>query len=98
MLSFGSAIMVRSLSQGSGDGAQCGGHVGGRSGILPLRCSTCSDRGDIHRELTKTDPGYYFRPHKTILVAHGCRWRREFLFCGDHRATLPLTTAVMQNQ
>ena len=25
-------------------------------------------RGDPHRELPKTDPGYYFRPHKTILV------------------------------
>src|SRR5579859_3588435 len=25
-------------------------------------------RGDHRRELPKTDPGYYFRPHKTLLV------------------------------
>jgi hypothetical protein len=46
-------------------------------------------RGDIHRELDKTDPGYFFRPHKTILVRTVADGGRSFYFCGGHRATLP---------
>lgn len=46
-------------------------------------------RGDPHRELDKTDPGYYFRPHKTILVRTVADGGESFYFAGDHRATLP---------
>ncbi len=46
-------------------------------------------QGDIHHELPKTDPGYYFRPHKTILVRTVADGGESFYFCGDHRATLP---------
>jgi len=46
-------------------------------------------RGDPHRELEKTDPGYYFRPHKTILVRTVADGGESFYFSGDHRATLP---------
>jgi hypothetical protein len=46
-------------------------------------------RGDIHRELDKTDPGYYFRPHKTILVRTVADGGQSYYFCGNHRATLP---------
>ncbi len=45
--------------------------------------------GDIHRELPKTDPGYYFRPHKTILVRTVADGGESFYVCGDHRATVP---------
>jgi hypothetical protein len=45
--------------------------------------------GDIHRELPKSDPGYYFRPHKTILVRTVADGGESFYVCGDHRATLP---------
>ena len=45
--------------------------------------------GDIHRELPKTDAGYYFRPHKTILVRTVAEGGRSMYFCGDHRATFP---------
>lgn len=45
--------------------------------------------GDIHHELPKTDPGYYFRPHKTILVRTVADGGESFYFCGDHRATMP---------
>ena len=45
--------------------------------------------GDIHRELPKTDPGYYFRPHKTMLVRTVADGGESFYFCGEHRATLP---------
>jgi len=46
-------------------------------------------RGDVHRELPKTDPGYYFRPHKTILVRTVADGGDSMYFCGDHRATFP---------
>ncbi len=46
-------------------------------------------QGDIHDELPKTDPGYYFRPHKTILVRTVADGGESFYFCGDHRATVP---------
>ena len=45
--------------------------------------------GDIHRELPKSDPGYYFRPHKTILARTVADGGESYYFCGDHRATLP---------
>jgi hypothetical protein len=45
--------------------------------------------GDIHKELSKDDPGYYFRPHKTILVRTVADGGRSMYFCGDHRATFP---------
>ena len=54
------------------------------------RCSIWRlSRGTIHRELPKTDPGYYFRPHKTILVRTVADGGASFYFCGDHRATFP---------
>ena len=46
-------------------------------------------RGDFRRELPKTDPGYYFRPQKTILVRTVADGGESFYFCGEHRATLP---------
>ena len=46
-------------------------------------------QGDIHRELPKTDPGYYFRPYKTILVRTVADGGESYYFCGDHRATFP---------
>jgi hypothetical protein len=45
-------------------------------------------QGDIHHELPKTDPGYYFRPHKTILVRTVAEGGESFYICGDHRATV----------
>ena len=46
-------------------------------------------RGDFRRELSKSDPGYYFRPHKTILVRTVRDGGESFYFCGGHRATIP---------
>jgi len=43
--------------------------------------------GDIHRELSKQDPGYYFRPHKTMLVRTVADGGESFYVYGDHRAT-----------
>jgi hypothetical protein len=54
-------------------------------------------QGDPHRELPKTDPGYYFRPHKTILVRTVADGGASFYFQGDHRATLPALRRALLN-
>ncbi len=45
--------------------------------------------GDPRKELPKTDPGYYFRPHKTILVRTVSDGGESYYFHGEHRATVP---------
>jgi phosphoglycolate phosphatase-like HAD superfamily hydrolase len=45
--------------------------------------------GDFRKVLPKTDAGYYFRPHKTILVRTVADGGESFYFRGEHRATLP---------
>jgi hypothetical protein len=53
--------------------------------------------GDIHSELPKSNPAYYFRPYKTILVRTVADGGASFYFCGDHRATLPaLRRAILE--
>jgi hypothetical protein len=44
---------------------------------------------DIHRETPKTDPSYYFRPYKTILVRTVADGGESFYVRGDHVSTLP---------
>ncbi|HTM48449.1 MAG TPA: hypothetical protein VL285_07210 [Bryobacteraceae bacterium] len=91
MLSFGSAIMapevyLKALAMARNVACQQGRGIRDFTtavfDLVPIR-------GDIHQELDKSDPGYYFRPHKTILVRTVADGGRSFYFCGDHRATLP---------
>jgi len=91
MLSFGSAIMapevyLKALAMARNVACQSGRQIRNFTtavfDLVPIQ-------GDIHRELAKTDPGYYFRPHKTILVRTVADGGESFYFCGDHRATLP---------
>jgi hypothetical protein len=46
--------------------------------------------GDFHAEAPKTNPQYYYRPWKTILVRTVADGGESFYVCGDHRATVPL--------
>jgi hypothetical protein len=43
---------------------------------------------DYHREAPRSDPHYYFRPYKTILVRTVQDGGESFYVRGDHRATL----------
>ena len=43
---------------------------------------------DYHREAPRSDPHYYFRPYKTILVRTVQDGGESFYIRGDHRATL----------
>jgi hypothetical protein len=44
---------------------------------------------DFHTQAPKTDPRYYFRPWKTILVRTVADGGESFYVQGDHRETLP---------
>ena len=91
MLDFGSAIMGPEVYLKALSMARNVAHQQGRAikhfttavfDLVPIQ-------GDIHHELPKSDPGYYFRPHKTILVRTVADGGESFYFCGDHRATVP---------
>src|SRR5215471_18029915 len=91
LLNFGSAIMgpevyLKALAMARNVAHQEGRHIRRFTtavfDIVPIH-------GDPHRELPKTDPGYYFRPHKTILVRTVADGGESFYFTGEHRATLP---------
>jgi hypothetical protein len=91
MLSFGSAIMAPEVYLKALAMARNVAHQEHRAirkfttavfDLVPIE-------GDIHRELTKADPGYYFRPHKTILVRTVADGGESFYIRGEHRATLP---------
>lgn len=91
MLDFGSAIMgpevyLKALSMARNVACQQGRSI---SHFTTAVFDLVPIRGGIHHELPKTDPGYYFRPHKTILVRTVADGGESYYICGDHRATLP---------
>ena len=44
---------------------------------------------DLSKEAPKTDPRYYFRPYKTVLVRTVADGGESYYVKGDHRATIP---------
>ncbi len=91
LLNFGSAIMGPEVYLKALAMARNVAHQEGREirhfttavfDLVPIE-------GDIHKELAKTDPGYYFRPHKTILVRTVADGGESFYVRGEHRATVP---------
>ena len=97
MLAFGSAVMAPEVYLKALAMARNVAHQEGREirrfttavfDIVPIE-------GDIHRERSKTDPAYYFRPYKTILIRTVADGGESFYFCGDHRATVPALRRAM---
>jgi hypothetical protein len=100
LLSFGSAVMAPEVYLKALAMARNVAHREGRAirhfttavfDLVPIR-------GDIHHTLDKSDPGYYFRPHKTILVRTVADGGESFYFCGNHRATLPALRRAFLDQ
>jgi len=100
LLSFGSAIMAPEVYLKALAMARNVAHQNGREirrfatavfDLVPIQ-------GDIHKELPKTDPGYYFRPQKTMLVRTVADGGESFYFCGDHRATVPALRRAILDQ
>jgi hypothetical protein len=46
-------------------------------------------QGDTGEEAPRSNPQYYYRPWKTILVRTVADGGESFYVCGDHRATVP---------
>ena len=91
VVSFGSAIMAPEVYLKALAMVRNVAHQEGRS-IIDFTTAVFDIwpiRGDFRKELQKTDPGYYFRPHKTILVRTVADGGESYYFEGDHRATLP---------
>ncbi len=91
MMNFGSAIMgpevyLKALAMARNVSLQNGEEIRNFTtavfDLIPIQ-------GDFRKELPKTDPGYYFRPQKTILVRTVADGGESYYFCGNHRATLP---------
>jgi hypothetical protein len=91
LLNFGSAIMGPEVYLKALAMARNVAHQDGRAirnfttavfDLVPIK-------GDHRKPLPKSDPGYYFRPHKTILIRTVADGGESFYIEGDHRATLP---------
>ena len=91
LLNFGSAIMgpevyLKALAMARNvalqEGEEIRNFVTAVFDLIPIQ-------GDFRKELPKSDPGYYFRPQKTILVRTVADGGESYYFCGNHRATLP---------
>jgi hypothetical protein len=95
-MSFGSAVMgpevyLKALAMAR--------NVAHRRGevichFTTLVCDLIPIAGDPRQQAPKTDPQYYYRPYKTILVRTVADGGESFYVTGDHRQTVP---ALHQN-
>jgi hypothetical protein len=99
LLNFGSAVMgpevyLKALAMARNVARQEGREIRhfttGVFDLVPLDT-------DTRREAARTDPRYYYRPWKTILVRTVADGGESFHLQGDHRVTLPhLYRAALQ--
>lgn len=91
LLNFGTAVMgpevyLKALSMARNVAHQ----EGRRINRFTTAVFDLQDLGpDLRHEAPKTDPRYYYRPFKTILVRTVQDGGESFYVRGDHRATLP---------
>jgi len=91
VLNFGTAVMgpevyLKALAMARNVAHQTGGTIAkfttAAFDLVPLD-------DDYRRQAPKTDPRYYFRPWKTILVRTVADGGESFYVQGDHRVTVP---------
>lgn len=91
LLNFGSAVMgpevyLKALAMARNvahqDGRELRHFTTAAFDLVPLE-------GDTRRQAPKSDPRYYYRPWKTILVRTVADGGESFYVCGDHRLTVP---------
>lgn len=91
-LCFGSAVMgpevyLKALSMARNvahqEGRQIAHFTTAAFDLIPIS-------GDFQKEAPKSNPQYYYRPWKTILVRTVADGGESFYVCGDHRHTIPL--------
>ena len=92
MLNIGTAVMgpevyLKALTMARNvafqDGRAIQRFTTGVFDLVPL------DVDQLRREAPKTDPTYYFRPYKTILVRTVADGGESYYVQGDHRTTVP---------
>jgi len=91
LLNIGSAIMgpevyLKALAMARNVAAQKGQQI---RNFVTAVFDLIPIQGDFRKELPKSDPGYYFRPQKTILVRTVAEGGESYYFRGNHRATMP---------
>jgi len=91
MLNFGSAVMgpevyLKALTMARNvarsEGRQIANFTTAVFDLIPLE-------GDTRQQAPKSDPRYYYRPWKTILVRTVADGGESFYVAGDHRQTIP---------
>jgi hypothetical protein len=95
VLSFGSAVMapevlLKALAMARNVARQEGTEI--RDFTIAV-FDLAEIRGDFRGEPEKGTAGYYFRPHKTLLVRAVAEGGTSFYLQGDHRATFPALRA-----
>lgn len=99
LLNFGSAVMGPEVYLKALAMARNVAHQEGREirqfttaafDLIPLE-------GDLHHEAPKSDPRYYYRPWKTILVRTVADGGESFYVQGDHRQTVPALYHALLN-
>lgn len=96
-LSFGSAVMapevyLKALAMARNVAHQSGTQI---RDFVTLACDLIPIAGDPRRQAPKSDPQYYYRPYKTILVRTIADGGESHYVCGDHRHTLPALRSLL---
>jgi hypothetical protein len=91
LLSFGSAVMGPEVYLKALAMARNVAHQEGRviKNFTTAVCDLLPLDSDTRHEAPKTDPRYYYRPWKTILVRTVADGGESFYIQGDHRLTVP---------
>ncbi|MBC8356922.1 MAG: hypothetical protein H8E66_33540 [Planctomycetes bacterium] len=90
-LCFGSAVMgpevyLKALSMARNVAHQEGRQI---ANFTTAAFDLISIDGDFEKEAPKSNPQYYYRPWKTILVRTVADGGESYYVCGDHRHTFP---------
>lgn len=90
-LCFGSAVMGPEVYLKALSMARNVAHQEGRTiaKFTTAAFDLISIDGDFDKEAPKSNPQYYYRPWKTILVRTVTDGGESYYVCGDHRHTLP---------
>ena len=100
-LCFGSAVMgpevyLKALSMARNVAHQDGRQI---ANFTTAAFDLIEIEGDFQQEAQKTNPQYYYRPWKTILVRTVADGGQSFYVNGDHRQTIPhLRSAALAAQ
>jgi hypothetical protein len=100
-LCFGSAVMgpevyLKALSMARNVAHQEGRKI---ANFTTAAFDLIEIEGEWQAEAPKSNPQYYFRPWKTILVRTVADGGESFYVCGDHRQTLPqLRAAALRSE